>query len=155
MSASLLRGETALLSYPVVRTRIARAVIILALVAGASAGLAIGAHGRGDAGELELTHLLRAMALLKLLFVAAAASAILWRLQAPVGPLRLAAYALVAVAMAMGPGLIWFLAYIGPASMLLHGGVAGAALLLWRDNASSQLLEAAISRRRATLRAQP
>ena len=67
MSASLLRGETAPLSYPIMRTRMARAVIILALVAGAAAGLAIGAHGRGDTGELELTHLLRAMAAIEVI----------------------------------------------------------------------------------------
>ncbi len=134
------------------RIGLARSVILLALVAGAGAGLAIGAQARGDAGDVELTHLLRAMAMLKLLFVAAAASAIWWRLQAPVTPLRLSGYAVACLAMAAGPGLIWFLAYIGPASVLLHGGVAGAAVLVWRDGVSSRLLDAALRRRRAAIR---
>ncbi|MDT7953403.1 MAG: hypothetical protein RQ966_18015 [Acetobacteraceae bacterium] len=147
MSASVARPQGARLS-TTLRTRGARAMLVVALVAGAGAGLLIGAHARTGAGDLELTHLLRAMAMLKLLFVAAAASAIWWRLQAPITPYRLSAYAGSCLAMAMGPGLIWYLAYIGPASVLLHGGAAVAAVLLWRDPASSHLLDAAICKRR-------
>ncbi len=129
-----------------------RSVIGFALLAGGIGGLALGARAGVPANEVELTHLLRAMAVLKLFFVAAAAGAILWRLQAPVAWPRLGAYALVCSAMAAGPGMIWYMAYLGPASLLLHGGVALSALLLWQDRTVATLLDQAIQRRRAVIR---
>lgn len=153
MSVSLLRARAGRVAHDGVGTKLARSVIMLSLVAGAGAGLLFGAHASAAAGDVELTHLLRAMALLKLLFVAAASAAVFWRLQAPISPRLLAAYAVVCAAMAAGPGLIWFLAYLGPAALLLHGGVAAAVVLLWRDDASSLLLERTLARRRASLHA--
>lgn len=129
-----------------------RAVIALALLAGGIGGLALGAHADVPASEVELTQLLRAMAVLKLFFVAAAAGAIFWRLQAPVAWPRLGAYALVCAAMAAGPGMIWYMAHLGPASLLLHGGVALSVLLLWQDQTVATLLEDAIQRRRVAIR---
>ena len=133
-------------------TGVARATLIVALVAGAAAGLAVGASTAG-ASEAELKHLLRAMAMLKLMFVAAAAAAIWWRMSAPISAVRLGGYAVAAVSMAVGPGLIWYLSHIGTASILLHGGVAASVLLLWFDPAAGRLLEGAIAQRRARLRA--
>lgn len=157
MSASIMRVKSTPVAVgieqsSIVRPRVAGPVIGLALFAGVAAGWVIGSHAPGNTGDVELTHLLRAMAVLKLAFVTAAASAIMWRLQAPVTRLRLTGYALVSLAMAAGPALIWCLAYLGPASILLHGGVAAAVLLLWRDEAMSELLEGAISRRRSLIR---
>ena len=129
----------------------ARVAFIAALVAGAAAGLAVGASSAG-ASEVELVHLLRAMAVLKLLFVAAAACAVWWRLTAPISAVRLGGYSFAAASMAAGPGLIWFLSHIGTASILLHGGVAASVLLLWFDPAAGRLLEGAIARRRVRLR---
>ena len=130
---------------------VARATLIVALVAGAVTGLAVGAATAGSS-EAELVHLLRAMAMLKVLFVAAAAGAIWWRLTAPISAVRLGGYVVAAASMAAGPGLIWFLSHIGAASILLHGGVAASVVLLWFDPAAGPLLEGAIARRRARLR---
>lgn len=135
-----------------VSARWARSAIVLALLAGAVGGLMLGASAAPIGSEAELTQLLRAMAVLKLFFVAAATGAILWRLQAPVAGPMLAAYALTCVAMAAGPGMIWYLAHLGPASLLLHGGVAVSALMLWREGVVADLLESVIARRRAEIR---
>ena len=132
-------------------TGVARATLVVALVAGAAAGVAVGASTAG-VSEVELVHLLRAMAMLKVMFVAAAAAAIWWRMSAPISAVRLGGYAVAAVSMAVGPGLIWYLSHIGTASILLHGGVAASVLLLWFDPAAGRLLEGAIAQRRARLR---
>lgn len=133
------------------KSRMARGAIVLALLAGAGAGLAIGIQTAPTA-EPELMNLLRAMAVLKVAFVAAAAGSILWRLQAPIRPAWLLAYAATCAAMAAGPILIWFSSHIVMASVLLHGGVAGAAVLLWRDGGTADLLRATVFRRRSALR---
>ena len=144
MSATILRPDAVLL-----RPGVARAVFVGALLAGAMAGLAVGGHASAAAADPELTRLLRAMAALKLLFVAAAAAAVLWRLQAPARPALLAGYAASAAAMTAGPGLIWFASHIVLASVLMHGGLAASLLLLWRDGACGKLLEQALHARRA------
>ena len=146
MSATLghRRAVAAFLDRPV----LARSVIVLALTAGAVAGLAIGMQA-APATDIELMHLLRAMAVLKLAFVAAASGSILWRLQAPIRPIWLAGYAVVSASMAAGPALIWFSSHIILASVLLHAGVAASLLLLWRDGATADLLRATVIRRRA------
>lgn len=147
MSATLGRGRA--ISIPRYETpRIARAAIVVALVAGAAAGVAVGWRAT-PAQDVELMHLLRAMAVLKLAFVAAAAGATLWRLQAPARPLWLAAYAATSAAMAAGPALIWFSSNIVLASVLLHAGLGVCLVLLWRDEATSTLLRAAVVRRRS------
>jgi hypothetical protein len=147
MSATLGRSFLAIALTPV-RTR---GVIATALVAGAVAGFAVGASAAAPSSEAELTMLLRAMALLKLAFVAVAAGGIWWRLTAPISTSWLAGYAAASAAMAAGPGLIWFLSHIGLASILLHGGFATSILLLWRDPATARLLDATILQRRAIL----
>ena len=105
------------------------------------------AHAAGP----ELTHLLRAMAGLKMLFAGAAVGAIAWRLQAPAGWGRLAAYGLACSAMAAGPGLIWDMAYLRLGALLLHGGLLASVVLLWRDPATAARLHQAIAARRAAL----
>jgi hypothetical protein len=117
MSATLghRRETSAFLDRPL----LARIVIVLALVAGTLSGLAIGMQA-APATDLKLVHLLRAMAVLKLGFVAVATGAVWWRLQAPVRPVWLAGYAVISASMAAGPALIWFVephhSRIGPAA---------------------------------------
>ena len=152
MSVTVARLSSLPVARRGVSARWARSAIGLALLAGAVGGLMLGANAASTGSEAELTQLLRAMAILKLFFVAAATGAILWRLQAPVTGPMLAAYALTCAAMAAGPGMIWYLAHLGPASLLLHGGVAVSALLLWRDGVVANLLESVIARRRAEIR---
>lgn len=150
MSATLGRPSKTV-TLPLGQPRLARAAIVLALLAGAVSGLAIGIQA-APVPELELMRLLRAMAILKVAFVAAAAGAILWRLQAPVRPVWLAAYGATCAAMAAGPGLIWFSSHIIVASIVLHAGLAASVLILWRDGVTADLLRAAVVRRRLVAR---
>ena len=68
MSATVARRRA--ISAFLDRPLLARSVILLALVAGAASALAVGLQA-APALDLELMHLLRAMAILKLAFVAA------------------------------------------------------------------------------------
>ncbi len=94
-------------------------------------------------------NLLRAMAALKMLFAGAASAAVLWRLGAPISPLRWSGYALAAAATWAGPGLIWGLAHIPLGALLLHGGLIATAVLLWRDPSTRVRLSQLVARRPA------
>jgi len=97
----------------------------------------------------DWANLLRAMAALKLVFAGVATAAVLWRLGAPVSAPRWGAYALAVAAAWAGPGLIWGLAHILLGTVLLHGGLIAAAVLVWRDPATRTRLSEIIARRRA------
>jgi len=127
----------------------ARLSLAAAMAAAAAAGFAYGGHPA--AADPALTRLLRAMAVIKILMAAAACAAVYWRLAAPVGPWRLAAYAAAAAAMAAGPGLIWNMAHIAAGAALLHGGLLATILCLWRDPGMAWRLEQAIARRNTAL----
>jgi len=131
----------------------ARLCLILTAAAGAGAGLVVTgqgatAHAIAAAGP-DLTRLLRAMALIKMLLAGLAGAALYWRLGGPIGLARLAAYAAAGGAMAAGPGLIWDMCHVGAGALLLHGGLLATILLLWRDPATATLLDGAILKRRA------
>ena len=127
--------------------------MILAVTAfAAAAGLLLAngadvARATAQAGE-GLTRLLRGMAALKAMIAAGATTAVLWRLAAPVTPARLAAYAVACAAMAAGPGLIWNIVNLGLGALLLHAGLIGAVVLLWRDPETARRLSSAIALRR-------
>lgn len=128
-----------------------RAMLLLA----AAVAFVVAAHmgdaaatARSAAADPALSRLLRAMAALKAIVAIAAIGTITWRLGSPVGPLRLALYALATSAMTAGPVLIWTLAHVGPGAALLHCGLALALVLLCRDPAGNARLQAAITARR-------
>lgn len=132
-----------------------RWALAAALVAGAVLGLAATGPGEtaaavAQAGS-ELTRLLRFMALLKATMALGALAAVSWRLGVAVRPAWLAAYLLAGAGMAAGPGLIWGMAHVGLGALLLHGGLFGAIVLLWRDPAVSARLGAALDARRDAL----
>jgi hypothetical protein len=135
------------------RARLVLALVVCAAVAAslAATGHAASARAVAAAGP-ELTRLLRAMAAIKMLLAALAGAALYWRLGAATGALRLAGYAAACGAMAAGPALIWAMAHVGAGAVLLHGGLLATILLLWRDPATSAMLDRAISARRAALR---
>lgn len=136
---------------------VARALLVLVAAASVAVGLlATGTEASASAIALagsDLTHLLRAMALLKVAMAAAMAAAVFWRLGSPVTLAWWAAYALTCVGMAAGPGLIWQMAYVRTGALLLHAGLFAALILLWRDPTTSARLGAMIAARRAVLRA--
>ncbi len=110
----------------------------------------LASHAAAQAGP-ELTRLMRGMAAIKALMALGAGAAVLWRLGAPPTLPWFAAYSLACAGMAAGPGLIWNMEYLRTGAFLLHGGLFAAVVLLWRDPAMGQRLEAAIARRRAAL----
>jgi hypothetical protein len=135
----------------------ARGLLVLVTAASAAAGLlTTDAQDSAAAVALagaDLTHLLRAMALLKMVMAAGMAAAVIWRFAAPVGPVWCAAYALTCAGMAAGPGLIWQMEYVRTGALLLHAGLFAALVLLWRDPAVSARLSAMVTARRTALRA--
>ena len=118
----------------------ARVLLVLVVAASIAAGLlttGIEAATLAVAvAGVELTHLLRAMALLKVVMAAGMAAAVWWRFGAPVTLVWWAAYALTCAGMAAGPGLIWQMAYVRTGALLLHVGLFAALVLLWRDPAT-------------------
>jgi hypothetical protein len=101
----------------------------------------------------DWANLLRAMAVLKLLFAGAVTAAIIWRLGAPISATKWSGYAVAVAAIWAGPGLIWGLAHIVLGTLLLHGGLIAAAVLVWRDPATRARLSAIIASRRGASRA--
>ncbi len=128
-----------------------RIAIAATLLAAAIAGFAIG-HMPGpaaiDQAGPDLVRLMRFMAALKALLALLATGAVAWRLGAPAGAGRFAAYAAAIAAMAAGPGLIWGMAYIVAGSILLHGGLLATILLLWRDPGTAPWLASRVTARR-------
>jgi hypothetical protein len=120
----------------------AAAVGGLLITDGAAAAEAVARAGAG------LTQLLRGMALIKTLMAAGALAAVLWRLESPVGPGRLTAYILMCAAMAAGPGLIWTVKNVGAGAALLHIGLIGTLVVLWRDPETARRMSAVVVSRR-------
>ncbi len=135
---------------------LARGLLALVVAASFAGGLlATGSEASASAIALagaDLTHLLRAMALLKSLMAAAMVAAVMWRLGSPVTRAWWAAYALACAATAAGPSLIWQMAYIGAGALTLHIGLLAALILLWRDPAVGARLAMMIDAWRAKLR---
>ena len=135
---------------------IARALLALLIAASLAAGLlATGTEASASAVALagaDLTHLLRAMALLKALMAAGMVAAVMWRLGSPVTLAWWAAYALACAVAAAGPGLIWRMAHVGAGALTLHLGLLTALILLWRDPAVAARVAMMIDARRAKLR---
>jgi uncharacterized membrane protein YuzA (DUF378 family) len=127
-------------------------ILLLAIVGGMTFGLM--ATGNGDTAQAvtgagaDLTRLLRAMAAIKAVMAIAAGAAIAWRLRDPAPLPILAAYAAACAAMAAGPGLIWGMVHVGAGALLLHGGLAAALVLLWRDPAVGRRLAIRVAARR-------
>jgi hypothetical protein len=126
-------------------------LVAAAIAAGAVAtGTAAATQAVADAG-MELTRLLRAMAVLKASLAVGVVAAVLWRLGSPVTPARFAGYALACGAMGAGPAVIWSMAHIGAGAFMVHAGLLVALLLLWRDPTVAERLAAVVATRRATL----
>jgi hypothetical protein len=135
----------------------ARTLLVLITAASAAVGLLVtGTEATASALALagaDLTHLLRAMALLKVAMATGTAAAVLWRFGSPITLAWWAAYALACAGMAAGPGLIWQMEYVRTGALLLHAGLFAALILLWRDPAMSARLGTMVAARRAALQA--
>jgi hypothetical protein len=136
---------------------IARALLALVVAASFAAGLlATGTEASASANALagaDLTHLLRAMALLKALIAAGAVAAVMWRLGSPIMLAWWAAYAAACAGAAAGPVLIWQMAHVGAGALTFYVGLLGALILLWLDPAVGARLAMMVDAWRAKLRA--
>jgi hypothetical protein len=121
---------------------VAAAVAASAIAAAAPASSAAAAHA-----GVDLTRLLRFMALLKAAIAVTAAAAVFWRLGAAITLPWFAAYAAACGAMAAGPGVIWAIVHVGLGAVLLHGGLFAVILLLWRDPGTAGRLQTILLRR--------
>jgi hypothetical protein len=127
-----------------------RGVMLAAIAAGLVGGWWLTDHAAVAAAEPEYVRLMRGMAGIKAMAGLGVVAALWWRLKAAVGPVRLAAYALGCAAMAAGPVLIWDIGWIKLGALLLHAGLFGTVVVLWRDPAMGPLLEAAMRRRKTS-----
>jgi hypothetical protein len=135
---------------------LARTLLVLLTAASVAAGL-LATETEASASAIalagaDLTHLLRAMALLKVAMAAGMAAAVLWRFGWPVTLAWWAAYLLACAGMAAGPALIWQMEYVRTGALLLHAGLFAALILLWRDPAVGARLGTMVAARRAVLR---
>jgi hypothetical protein len=97
------------------------------------AGLALGDARPLLQADADLAWLLRGMAGIKALIVAAAMAAIVWRLRRPAPAALAAACVGAACAMALATALIWQLSHIVAASLLFHAAEITLLVLAWRD----------------------
>jgi hypothetical protein len=129
-----------------------RAGILTIMTAGLIAGfIATGTEASNLAilhDGAELTRLMRFMAAIKLVIAIAGAAAVLWRLGVAISLLWFTAYAVTCTAMVAGPGLIWGMAHVGLGALLLHGGLFGTIVLVWRDPAVAARLADMVAARR-------
>ncbi len=134
---------------------IARPLLLIVIAAAVAAAFMLTGHDQAERAVAEaggdLTRLLRAMAAIKMVVAVAVTAGILWRLGSAATPPWLIAYALACAAMAAGPVLIWQMAYVGSGTLLLHGGLLSALVLLWRDPVVGSRLLAAIAARRQAI----
>lgn len=118
----------------------------LALAAGMAA-IALPGSASARAADPELTSLLAAMGVLKLAMAAAVAGAVTWRLGAPAGTGLMALYAGLGIAMALAPGLIFAMTHVALGASLLHVGLFGTLVVLWRDRAVGDALSRRLAAR--------
>jgi hypothetical protein len=124
-----------------------RLALLAAVMLGAVVGFAAtrepaAAQAVADAGA-DLTRLLRAMAVIKMVLAAGVVWLIDWRLRFPANPRLAAGYIAGAAVMAAGPGLIWDMAHVALGALLLHGAGALLLVLFWRDPGSPAMAWAA------------
>jgi hypothetical protein len=126
--------------------------VLIAFAAGfLMTGQAQSAQALSRAGP-ELTHLLRAMAAIKVMMALATVAGVHWRLGSPAKPAWLVAYMVAGSAMAMGPGLIWDMREVAFGAFLLHAGLILSVVLLWSDPVAGARLSAMVAARRAEIR---
>lgn len=125
-----------------------RGVFLFFAAAGLGAGFMLtGQAATADAARLageDLTRLLRSMAAIKAAIILPAIAAIVWRLGVPASSMLFAAYTASAAAMTLSIGLIWHMAHVGQGALLMHAGLIGTLVLLFRDKAVGQRLASAL-----------
>jgi hypothetical protein len=146
-TAPIASNRGVIVSAPILRagmlTLVAGAVIAGFLITGTKAAdLAVARDGA------DLTRVLRFMAAIKMVIAIAGLAAVLWRLGSAISLPWFAAYAVTCASMAIGPGLIWSMSHVALGALLLHGGLFGTIILLWRDPSVGARLAVIVAARR-------
>ncbi|MEM0985862.1 MAG: hypothetical protein AAGJ32_06415 [Pseudomonadota bacterium] len=131
-------------------TRIAaRLAIVLAMgLTAAGTLLAVGPQRISETAAAlgpELTRLFLAMAAIKGLAVIGLAWAVMWRLGEPASIRGTTAYLVSCTAMAAGLAGMITLNGMAVSAIVLHAGLVGTLVLLWRDQAIAARLQRALS----------
>lgn len=141
----------------IVSASIGRGAMLTLVIAAIIAGFLItGTKGTDLAvarDGADLTRVLRFLAAIKGAIAIAGLATVLWRLGAAISLPWFAAYAVTCAAMASGPGLIWSMSHIALGALLLHGGLFGTMILLWRDPAIGARLAVIVAARRRQIAA--
>lgn len=126
---------TALRSEPASAAARRTAWLAAAVAAAAALALVVGDPQPLLQADPDLAWLLRGMAAIKGLLVAAAVVAIAWRLRRPAPPALAAAYVAGVAGLAAATASIWQLSHIVPAALLFHAAEIALLVLAWRDGA--------------------
>lgn len=118
------------------------ALALFGTLGAAGFGWVAGGLSSSGTAEPELALLLRGMAAIKTLIVAALVAAIAWRSRWPLSPPLAAGYLAGAWSMAFTTAMIWQLAAIAPAAVFFHLAEFAVLLLAWRDGLAERLLAA-------------
>jgi hypothetical protein len=89
------------------------------------------------------------MAAIKAVMAVAVLAGVWWRMATPTPSGWLAAYVLTGAAMAAGPGMIWAMTDLASGALVLHAGLIGGLVILWRDPEVRRRIEALVARHRA------
>jgi len=110
-----------------------RGRLVLAVALGAAAGLLIGDPGERLAADPELGRLLRGMAIVKAMLVAAALRVLWWRFGLEIAAPRAWGYIGGVGFMALAGALAWQLSYLAVLSLAFHGALLTLGILALRD----------------------
>lgn len=109
------------------------AILILAAVVAAGAGLAVATLAPARVADPDLVVLMRAMAAIKAALVVVALGVVAWRFRMPTTPRIALAYGASVAAMSFATALIWMSAFIGLAALTFHAALFAALYSAWRD----------------------
>ncbi len=111
-----------------------RTALLVAVACAVALAFAVGDPSTRLRADPELARLLRGMAMIKCLLVAAAVAAIWWRFARPVAVPVATGYVVAAALIAGATMAIWQLSFIVAAAGVFHLAALMAMLLAWRDD---------------------
>ena len=121
-----------------------RRLLVIGLAVSVASALWLAEPSAYLQSDPQLAFLLRGMAALKALMVAAAAGVLWWRLGHPIGPGLAAVYLVGCCSMAAASVLVWQLSLIPLAALAFHLGGFAVLLAAWSDRQGDLKRRAAV-----------
>ena len=116
----------------IVATAVLRGLLVVVCAASAACAWRAGDPTAALLADPELAQLLRGMAVLKGMMVAAAIGILAWRFGHPIAPRIAVGYLAGIGAMAAATVMIWQLTVLLPAAAIFHAGLFVALIVAWR-----------------------